>query len=75
MLSTNTSHTRKPKDKGTRDEVGRGLKRRKREREEGGHIKVLGLARAVNWSIDSLHSYNCLQLKRVALKKVRPESR
>ncbi len=42
--------------------------------ERGGTLKVLGLATrsAVDWSIDSLHSYDRHQLKRV-LKKLRPE--
>ena len=48
--------------------VGRELKRRKGKHGEGWHIKVLGLARAVDWSIDRLHSYNRRQLRRVELK-------
>ncbi len=57
---------------------GGGLKGSKGKREEGWQIKVLGLgrlARAVDWSIDRLHGHDRRQLKRVELKKVRPESR
>ncbi len=55
--------------------AGRGLKGRKGKHEEWWHIKVLGLTRAVDWSIGRLHRYDRRQLKRVELKKVRPESR
>jgi hypothetical protein len=48
--------------------VGRELKRRKGKHGEGWHIKVPGLARAVDRSIDRLHSYNRRQLRRVELK-------
>ncbi len=64
------------KTKGQEMRVGRELKRRKGKHGEEWHIKVLGLARAVDWSIDRLHSYYRRQLRRVELKEqVRPESR
>ncbi len=50
IAHTHTHH----KTKGQERRVGR-LKRRKGKHGEGWHIKVLGLARAVDWSIDRLH--------------------